>query len=415
MDRTTSKSTVVAALCAAMTITSAAPARAGAGDDAAAVITRWNDIAVRTIFTENGTPVPSSGLYFGFTSLAVYDAVVAIRGGYEPYLRQPHADHRASTRAAAATAAHDLLAHFFPASAANLAADRAATLAAVPDGRHKEAGMRAGATAAARLIRHRTGDGIGAAIAFDVAPAPGVWRPTPPAFAPMTVPWLGFVRPLVLRSPTSPRLPGPDPIGTAAYRRDLAEVRAYGAATGSSRTPSQTETALFWSANAQVQFQAALRDQVTRRGYRTVPAARAFALLGTATADAAIRCWRAKYDEVFWRPVTAIHEDPVDPDPAWASLAPAPPYPEYTSGHACLTGAATGTFAHLFGARSMNVDVGSSVTGTTRHFDSAAALDAEAMNARIWLGLHFRRAMVDGNVAGHHAAARAVTRLQRVS
>jgi hypothetical protein len=415
MGHGTSRLATVAVLCTAMTVTGAAPARAGAHHDDAAVVARWNAIAARTIFTENATPIPSSGLYFGFVSLAVYDAVVAIRGGYRPYLRQPHADRRASTDAAAATAAHDVLAHYFPASAANLAADHTATLATVPDGDRETAGVRAGAAAAAKLIRARDGDGRNAAITLDVTPAPGVWRPTPPAFAAMLVPWLGFVRPMVLRSPDRPRLPGPDGIGTQAYRRDLAEVRAYGAATGSQRTAEQTETALFWNANAQVQFQTALRDQVVGRGFSDVRAARAFALLGASTGDAAIRCWRAKYDEAFWRPITAVREGTVDPDPAWTSLVAAPPYPDYISGHACLTGAATGVFTHLFGARSMNVDIASTVTGTTRHYDSAAALDAETMNARIWLGLHFRRAMTDGNRVGHHAADRAVTRLQRTS
>ncbi len=52
----------------------------------------------------------------------------------------------------------------------------------------------------------------------------------------------------------------------------------------------------------------------------------------------------------------------------------------------------------------MDVYLHSTVTGTTRHYDSAAALDADAMNARIWLGLHFRRAMSDGNYVGHYAA-----------
>ena len=223
---------IAATVCVAVQFNAPVPASAGIRTDAA-VITQWNEIAVRTIFTENSNPVPSSGLYFGFASIAVYDAVVAIRGGYQPYLRQPRADRRASVEAAAATAAHDVLAHYYPASAANLAADLAATLAGIPDGHRKAAGQQAGATSAARLIQAREGDGRNAMITLEVPPAPGVWRPTPPGFAPMAVPWLGFVRPLALRSPTQPRLSGPDPITSRAYRRDLAEVRAYGSLTGS--------------------------------------------------------------------------------------------------------------------------------------------------------------------------------------
>jgi hypothetical protein len=203
------KFAVVATSCIAIQITSPVPAHADAHHNAA-VITQWNAIAVRTVFTENSTPVPSSGLFLGFVSLAVYDAVVAIAGGYEPYLRQPRADRKASTEAAAATAAHDVLVHYFPASATNLAADYAATLATIPNGRGKVGGQRVGANAAAQLIRLRSNDGRNAPITLDVAPAPGVWRPRPDALAQMLVPWLGFVRPLALRSTPLP-VPGPPP------------------------------------------------------------------------------------------------------------------------------------------------------------------------------------------------------------
>jgi hypothetical protein len=227
----------------------------------------------------------------------------------------------------------------------------------------------------------------------------------------MLAPWLGFVTPLALRSPAQLRLPGPDPITSKAYARDFAEVKAKGASTGSTRTPAQTETALFWNANAALQYQEAMRDQVTRRGMNIAASARAFALLSTGIADALIACWRAKYDDPYWRPITAIRLADTDgnprtePDPLWTSLVPAPPYPEYPSGHACGTGAASETFSYLFGARSLDLNVFSSVTGTTRHYTSAAALDTETKNARIWLGIHFRKAMTDGNRLGHRAAS----------
>jgi hypothetical protein len=141
-----------------------------------------------------------------------------------------------------------------------------------------------------------------------------------------------------------------------------------------------------------------------------VRTARAFALLNTGTADAVIGCWRAKYDYAYWRPITAIRLADTDgnpataADPSWSPLVATPPYSEYVSGHACLTGAASETFSRLFGARSIDIDVSSSVTGTSRHYATAAALDAETKNARIWLGLHFRQAMDDGNRLGHRTS-----------
>jgi hypothetical protein len=405
----------VAAVCLATPAVLSAPSHAGlpvVSDPG--VVTDWNAIAARTIFTENATPIPSSALYFGFVSLAVHDAVVAIEGGFEPYLEQ-RGSRNASSEAAAATAAYRVLRHYFPASAANLRADYRASLADIPRGDAMASGKRVGEIAANQIIRLRRNDGRNATVPLVVDLVPGVWRPTPDAFAPMAVSWLGFVEPLLLDSPTQIPLPGPDALDTDAYARDFAEVDAYGVKDGSSRSAEQTETALFWNANAVLQYQVALRDQVIRRGLDIADSARAFALLNSATADSLIACWRAKYEYAYWRPVTAIRmadtdgNDATEPDPEWTPLVQTPPYPEYTSGHACITGVATGTLSHLFGADAIDLDVSSSVTGTSRHYDSADALDEETMNARIWLGIHFREAMTDGNQLGHDVSDWATT------
>jgi hypothetical protein len=373
----------------------------------AAVITEWNVIAARTILAENATPVPASSLYLGFVSLATYDAVVTIEGRYEPYVEQPRAHAHASAEVAAATAAYRVLSHYFPASGAALATDYAASLDDVPNGVGKVHGIRVGDAAAAAVIDLRQDDGRGASVAQPGGLDPGVWRPTPDAFAPMLVPWLGFVTPLLLDSPTQIPLPGPDPLDTDAYTQDFVEVKQYGARDGSLRNAEQTATALFWNANAVAQYQATLRDQVTRRGLDIVDSARAFAILNASTADALIACWRAKYDYVYWRPSTAIQladtdgNDATEPDPAWTPLIANPPYPDYTSGHACITGATSQTVSYLFGADSIDLNVPSLAATPARHFATADALDQETMNARIWLGIHFRKAMTDGNQLGH--------------
>ncbi len=407
---------VISSACVLTSAVLAVPSQAAAPVAAdPAVITEWNVIAARTIFTENATPIPRSGLYFGFVHIAMYDAVVAIEGGYAPYAYRAAAPPTASAEVAAATAAYRVLRHYFPASAGNLAVDYAATLAGAPDGASKVQGRLVGARAAAEIIRLRQNDGRDADVTLDVEPAPGVWRPTPPSFAPMLGAELGFVTPLLLESATQFPLPGPDRLSTVRYARDYVEVLRYGAKEGSVRTAAQTDTALFYDDNGVLQFQQGLRDQVTRRGLDIVESSRAFALLGTSTADAQVACWRAKYDYAYWRPITAIQLAGTDGNPAtrpdadWTSLVDNPPYPEYTSGHACVTGATTGTLSYLFGANSIDLTVFSAVTGTTRQYETADALDDETMNARIWLGIHFRKAMTDGNQLGHDVADWATT------
>ncbi|GGE87711.1 vanadium-dependent haloperoxidase [Mycetocola zhadangensis] len=374
-----------------------------------AVIAEWNEIADRTIFTENQTPVPSSSLYFGFVSIAMYDAVVAIEGRYEPYLKQRRVQQHASSEVAAATAAFTVLRYYFPNSADELRASYLASFEGVRRDAASVHGVRVGLRAAGALIAERRNDGIGVAKPFTEEPAPGVWRPTPPSLTEFAVPWLGFVEPLTYDSPADFPLPGPPEMTSEKYAQEFVEVRDFGESEGSSRTPEQTATALFFNFNVVSQLQAGLRDEVTRRGYDIVESARAFALMGTSLADTLISCWHSKYEYGFWRPVTAIEladtdgNPATDPEPGWTPLAPVtPPYPDYVSGHACNVGAASHTLSYLFGAETLDLNlVGGAVT---RHYDSAAQLDEDTMNARIWLGLHFRSAMTDGNELGHRVS-----------
>lgn len=133
-------------------------------------------------------------------------------------------------------------------------------------------------------------------------------------------------------------------------------------------------------------------------------------VLNASAADAAISCWRAKFDFAFWRPITAIQLADTDGNPAtvaeptWTSLIVTPPYPDYPSGHACLSGAYARGLSALFGARHIDLNVSSAATKTTRHYETARELNEDTMNARIWLGLHFRRAMTDGNGLGQDVA-----------
>lgn len=406
---------LAAGAAAVLTVGLVAPAaeadRQAAADPA--VITTWNQLAADAI-AKSGLPVQVTSLYFGFVSLATYDAVVTIEGRYEPYLKQPRAHRKASSQIAAATAAYKTLRHYFPASSTELDAAYATSLAAVPDGVGKSEGTKVGEHAAQALIDERASDGRDAPITLNVTPKPGVWRQTPPALAPMSAPWLGFVDPLTLRSPKQIKVRGVYTIKSKAYKKDVEEARAYGEKDESVRTAHQTETALFWSVSPLQQYQAALRDRLKRRPLDIVKSARAFAMLSTANADALIACWRTKYDDPFWRPITAIREavDPAKRDLDWEPLIATPPYPEYASGHACVSGSASEVFTRLFGKRSLDLNISSTGPGTTitRHYDSARALNEETKNARIWLGIHFRWAMDDGNKLGHQVASWAMKR-----
>jgi hypothetical protein len=248
-------------------------------------------------------------------------------------------------------------------------------------------------------------------VLFTKPPAPGVWRPTPPAFAPMAVPWLGGVTPLLVRSATQFAPPPPPALTSERYTRDFAEVKAVGSATSTVRTAEQTATALFFSGNAGVQMNAALRDQATKRGLDIVDSARMFAAETMTANDAIITTWRAKLFYGIWRPSTAIQLADTDgnpattADPAWIPLLVNPPYPDYVSGYNALAASITRALEDLFGPRHLDITLTSTaVPGAVRHYDTGRAVRADVVNARVWLGIHFRFADVGGRNLGVNLA-----------
>ena len=96
-----------------------------------------------------------------------------------------------------ATAAHDVLVHYYPGPGPQLAADLAASLAGIdPAARSK--GARIGAKAAAGPAREPGGRPLPRPVVpLLKAPGPGVWQPNP-GTTDMLAPWLGSLRPLVL-------------------------------------------------------------------------------------------------------------------------------------------------------------------------------------------------------------------------
>ena len=138
-----------------------------------------------------------------YVSAAVYDAAVAIEGGFDPYGTAIEAPPGASLNAAVVEAAYQTLRNYFPSQAATLDPLHAEALALIPDGQSKDDGQAAGMAAADGIITLRTGDGrltpIGVTSPFETKPpAPGVWRLTPPFALPQT-PWVGSVRPFILK------------------------------------------------------------------------------------------------------------------------------------------------------------------------------------------------------------------------
>jgi hypothetical protein len=395
----------IVAITAALLLTSsgvavggvAARSRLGNPD----VIANWNLVAQAALLGDTTKKPQEHFLYLAFLNIAMYDAVVGIHGRYQPYALHARAQGRTSDEAAVAAAAHHVLETYTPYAQATLDSAYATALASIPDGRAKTRGIAFGMRAANKIIALRVNDGRNAAITFDKPPAPGVWRPTPPANLAMFVPWMGSVKPLVVRSGTQFGEPGPPPAMTSTqYTADFNEVKSMGgnAATGSNRTDAQ--------------YTGALIDQAATRNMDIVDTARMFAAVNTSIADALIGVWHAKLLYGFWRPITAINLADTDGNPntdvnaSWVPLLTNPPYPDYVSGYSGVTGAFTRSLQKTLGTSDLDVTLHSTaVVGAERRYDRAGALNNAVIDARIWLGIHFRFADTAGVTMGQRTAS----------
>jgi len=367
-------------------------------------------------------------IYISFAQAAVYDAVVAIKGRYEPYALQvarergapsywPYmlsSERRAdaSVDAAVATAAYSVLVHYFPAQKPALDADDASALAAIPHGAAKSEGIRIGQLAANAVIEIREGDGLEPDIGFVMpTPAPGVWQ-LAAGVLPQT-PWVSRLRPFMLKAPDQFRPGAPPALTSPEWAAEFNETKAYGGSVSAVRTSAETDVARFWSTNAVSQYNRAYASIVQSRNLDAVQAARLFAMGNLVGADALIACFDAKYHYLFWRPqfsVPLAGEDgnpATTPDSAWTPLLATPNHPEYPAAHGCLTAAEAEVFATFFGTHEINVDLSSSVanlTSPTRHYDRVSDLLTEIVNARVWGGLHYRGSGVEGVELGRKVA-----------
>ena len=388
---------VAPALLLSLVVVAATPVAAAPPVPAAnaAVITTWNQIAVSTVTA--GGASPTNFNYFAFVHLAMYNAVVGITGEYELYRWNRPAPHRASPEAAAAAAAHRVLTTYFPAATATLDAQLAASLALVPDGGPQDSGISYGRRAADHIIALRANDGRNAAVTVPVGTGAGHWRPEP-ATALFASAWLGGVTPLAIESATQFAPGPPPPINSATYFGEFNEVRDYGELNSLVRTPAQTQTARFFSDAGIGPMQGALRLFATENALDIDDSARMFAAVDTSIADGAITVWYGKLQYMWWRPITAIRNADIDgrDDTAkidnWTPLIGTPPYPDWPSGLCSVVGATSTVLTRLNGNGMLNLTITSAAAGETRTYATSAQIAQEAVDARVWSGIHFRTA-----------------------
>lgn len=433
-------------------------------------VTDWTQIAIDCSGLDHKRPAAGDPRVYGeqigpvrsaravaMVHIAMADAVAAITGEFDSYMPVESVNPETSIKAAVSQAAHDTLIVLWPSQAAAINKYLVDSLATVPEGRAKAAGIRLGRERAAAIIANRENDGSG--VSETISPAlysfnqePGHWRKDPlnPG-QPVIGSTANLARPFVMKSAAQFRLPPPPALDSVKYAEDFNEVVRLGGDginTPTERTEDQTAAGIFWAYDGTPSLCAPPRlyNQIAmqlaeERNYSVSQVARLLAIMNIAMADDAIAGWDSKYYYDFWRPITAIREadagtgptskgdnNPLTAgDPTFVPLgAPlsngsgpnfTPPFPSYPSGHAGFGAAIFEVMRKDFGTDEVPFSfVSDEYNGQTadhtgvvrpvhpRSFNNLSEAELENCRSRIYLGIHFDFDCKSGLVQGKQVA-----------
>jgi hypothetical protein len=195
------------------------------------------------------------------------------------------------------------------------------------------------------------------------------------------------------------RVDPPPSLTSDVWEDDYNEVKSIGSLTSTTRTAEQTDIGYFWADSGPILWQNSLR-YISRNYLNDIgDSARMYALANASIADAQIACWESKYFYNFWRPITAIRLGDMDGsadtqvDPSWEPLINTPNFPEYPSGHASISGAISHVLRLFFGTDVLNFQMtttNAKASQTTRNFTRFSQAEKEVVNARVYVGIHYR-------------------------
>lgn len=376
-------------------------------------VTDWNAVALTAIRAERTAP-PVAARNLAILHVAIFDAVNGIARTREPYQVTAQASGVTSVDAAIAAAGHRVLLALHPASSATIEAAYQASLAKLPVNPKpaRVNGIAWGESVADAILQSRATDGANAVVTYVPGSGPGAWVPTLPAFAPALLPQWGGVTPFAMTHGAQFRPTLPPGLASSQWATEFNITKDLGRRDSTLRTADETEIALFWSNGAGTatppgHWNVIAADLAREHGLPTAENARLFALLNIALADAGIAAWECKYVFNFWRPVTAIRAADTDgnaatsADAAWEPLLVTPPFPECVSGHSTFSGAAAVVLASYFGTDNVSFAATSEgLPGVTRRFSSFSSAADEAGMSRIYGGIHFMTANLEGLRSG---------------
>jgi hypothetical protein len=379
----------------------AASAQAHSGRADAEVVNEWNALLEGV--------VPASGLspprHYAMLNVAMFDAVNSIERRYGRYRFSVWASPIASSEAAAAQAAHDVLVAQFPASKDAFDTALATRLAGIHPFRAK-LGSDVGKAVAAAVLAWRANDGWSTTPPpFVLPPLPGAWQPTPPAMQAAQFTQFPLTRPFALLTPTQYLPRRPPELNSQEYADAFNEVKRIGSTTSTERTAEQTQLARLFASVISSTVHWSLWNHVARdtardRNLSLIETARLYTLLTVSIHDGLQTSHSSKYVYGLWRPITAIRradEDLnslTDPDISWSSLLTTPAYPSHAGNMACVGISAARALALFYDTDAVPFTakwVGSNGNpDVARNYQGFRQLAEDQANSRVYGGIHFR-------------------------
>lgn len=403
----------------ALATLAAIPLLAVAQPAAADTATDWIELTIRInniLKAPPGTP-PRADRPRATTraALAMFEALNAIDRRYESYLGLTPGDPKASQDAATASAAYHVLLDHFPNLKRSLDDSLAITLAGIPNGPAKDAGIALGQQAAKLALAAGGIDPAAPQTPYRPVTTPGVWVATDlPSIAPVD----SAFKTWAVSDIAALRI-APPPMNSARWAKDYDEVKRLGSAKSKERTPHQTLMAQY---RIVPDISSALRAAADAPGRTQVQNARLFARVYMAGDDASVAMADAKMHYNSWRPITAIRNGDQDGNDAtvrdaeWEPLLPTPNFPEHPCGHCIYAGAVATVMAAETGEKpATGVRISSLVAGNSiqQILPSWSQWVQEVSDSRIYAGAHFRFANEAGEAMGRAAGKAVLDKVMR--
>lgn len=372
-------------------------------------VLEWNKIAYDAFGGTKYLHSPMASRINAMVHLAIHDALNGIEEKYERYAFKGK-DSKADPLIAVASAAYEILLNEIPEKKGFLDSTFARALLQIKNGDAKKRGIALGKLAAQAIINLRKNDGGNGDIIgkIHVSKLAGVYQAVPP-FDFSFAPYWKDVKPFSIKSNSQFRCSPYPGLNTQQYATGFNEVKETGSLKSTSRSTDQSHLAKFWYEFSEAGWNRVARTVVNSKKLNLLDAARLFALVDMAMADAYIAGWDSKLHFNFWRPYTAIRKADQDDnkftlsDANWEPFMPTPPVPDYPSTHSALGNAAASVIAALIGDQtpfSMKSPT-ADPDNTVRSFKSLSQAANENADSRVRAGIHFRFSCDAGQQLGN--------------